>query len=115
MLRESVVKYCEKLRAASNRSNTRGEATATLTAERARLASQQADVMALRAARERGEMVPAKEVTARWRGLLTAVRSRFLAIPSRIRAQIPHLTRPEVDIIGDEIRDALEGLADGDA
>lgn len=88
LLRESVQKYCEKLRVAANRSNTRGEATATLTNERARLAKEQADVMALKAAQARGELVPAAEVAQRWKTILSALRGRFLALPSRLRARL---------------------------
>lgn len=111
LLKESCARYCVKLRGAANRSNTRGAQTATLTSERARLAKEQADVMALKAAKERGELVPAAEVAAKWKAILTALRSRFLGIPSRVRSQIPNLSRVEVDLIDDEIRDALEELS----
>ncbi|MGC9445841.1 AAA family ATPase [Cereibacter johrii] len=52
------------------------EHTASLTAERARLAKEQADAQALKNAALRGELVPASDVERAWADTLRKVRSR---------------------------------------
>lgn len=86
----------------------------TLTGERARLAREQADAQALKNAVLRGEFVPASEVARAWSEMLRAVRSRLLAVPSRVRHAIPGLTIGEVDRIDREVRTALEELGNAD-
>jgi len=111
-LAESVRTYCAHIREiAAGRGGASG--VSTLTAERARLAREQADAAAIKNAAARGEMIPASKVTAEWRGILTGVRARVLAIPSRIRAKLPQMTRAEVEIIEREVRDALTEAANG--
>lgn len=108
---ESVRRYCAHLReVAAGRGGEKG--VLDLTEQRARLASEQADLAALKAAQIRGELVPAGEVEARWRGVLTALRSRLLAVPSRVRSRVPHLSQTEVDALDGEIRDALVELSE---
>lgn len=108
----SIRRYCTHLREiAAGRGGESG--VATLTTERARLAREQADAAALKNAAARGDMVPAAEVTARWSAILVGVRSRILAIPSRVRMRAPHLSRAEIEIVDSEIREALEEAANG--
>lgn len=110
----SIRRYCEHLREVA--AGRGGEsAVASLTAERARLARGQADGVAMKNAALRGEMVPACEVTARWREVFTGVRSRILAVPSRVRAALPHLSVTEAAAIEREIRSALEDASNGSA
>jgi phage terminase Nu1 subunit (DNA packaging protein) len=109
-LRESVKRYCAHLRAtAAGRGGESG--VLNLTEQRARLAREQANIAGLKASKLRGELVPVSEVEARWRGVLTAVRSRLLAVPSRVRSRAPHLAATDVEIVDKEIREALEELA----
>ncbi|MCP4935943.1 MAG: DNA packaging protein [bacterium] len=84
---------------------------ATLTSERIRLASEQADAASLKNARLRGELVPAIEVENEWAAILRKVRAGVMAVPSRIRQQLPHLTAHDIELIDGELRQALEGLA----
>ncbi len=108
----SVRTYCIHLREiAAGRGGESG--VATLTAERARLAREQADERAMKNATMRGDMVPATDVKARWQAILVGVRSRILAVPSRVRMRAPHLTRAEIEIVDSEIREALEEAANG--
>lgn len=84
--------------------------------ERDRLAKEQADNVALKNAALRRELVPATEVEARWSDILRRVRSKVLAVPSRVRQTHPHLTAQDVVAIDAELRRALEELAgEGDA
>jgi phage terminase Nu1 subunit (DNA packaging protein) len=73
--------------------------------------SAQADLVALRVARQRGELLDAGEVAAEWCGVLRTVRSGCLAIPSRVGARLPHLTPGDVAAIETEVRAALTELA----
>jgi phage terminase Nu1 subunit (DNA packaging protein) len=108
----SVRRYCEHLRAvAAGRGGPSG--VESLTAERARLAREQADGHALKNAVSRGELLPAERVTATWRATLADVRARMLAVPSRVGARLGHLTRDDVAAIEAEVRDALREAANG--
>jgi terminase small subunit / prophage DNA-packing protein len=88
---------------------------ATLTAERARLAREQADAAAFKNARERNEFIPAADVERAWSAECSSIRNRLLAIPSALPMRLPHLTRVDLDIVDDEIRTALTELADAAA
>lgn len=109
----SVRTYCEHLR---EMAAGRGGAAAveTLSAERARLAKEQADQYALKNAGLRGELLDAKECERKWTDACRCIRSAMLAIPSRVRQQLPHLTRTDAALIDDEIRRALTELANGE-
>jgi terminase small subunit / prophage DNA-packing protein len=113
LLAESIRGYCEQLRKLTMQRG--GSAAQSLAQERAALARKQAELADLKAQTIRGELVPAREVEGRWRGITTALRSRLLAAPSRVHARLPHLKRAEVDLIDEEIRQALEELANDSA
>jgi len=107
-VRPSVKAYCAHLR-----EQAAGRAGATsLTAERQRVAKEQADKLALANAVARGEMVSAKSVEAGWASILRDVRAAMLAVPSRCGSNLSHLTSHDVGEIDREIRAALEALAD---
>ena len=92
----------------------RGGAAAveTLTAERARLAREQADGHAIKNRLARGELIETAAVEARWSDICATIRSRMLAVPTMAAADIPAMTRIELDIIDRHIRDGLTELAD---
>ncbi len=108
----SIRAYCDHLRGvASGRGGD--EAVATLTAERARLAREQADTVALKRAALTGALIPAADVERRWRQVLASVRTRLMGVPSRVRQHLPHLALNDVQVLDRELRDALTELADG--
>ena len=84
---------------------------ATLTSEKIRLSTAQADAAELKNAALRGELVKAIAVEKEWSAILRKVRAGVMAVPSRIRQQLPHLTAHDIEIIDMELRQALEGLA----
>jgi phage terminase Nu1 subunit (DNA packaging protein) len=86
---------------------------ASLTGERARLAKEQADAQSLKNAILRRDHVPAAEVERAWAEVLRAVRSKVLAVPSRVRAAQPTLSLADLAAIELELRAALEDLAHG--
>jgi phage terminase Nu1 subunit (DNA packaging protein) len=55
----------------------------------------------------RGELVEAKAVEAEWADVLRTVRAGMLAVPSRVAARLPHLSKHDVAEIDAEIRAAL--------
>lgn len=79
--------------------------------ERARLVREQADQVSLRNQKERGELIPAAEVERAWSGVLRQVRAGILAVPSRLRHALPHLTTDDIAEIDFELRRVLEELA----
>lgn len=85
----------------------------TLTAERIRVAKEQADKLAMANAVARGQMLPARQVQSEWASILRDVRAALLAVASRCGSTLPHLTAHDVDAIDSEIRSALEALSDG--
>ncbi|TAH67645.1 MAG: DNA packaging protein [Rhodopseudomonas palustris] len=79
--------------------------------ERDRLAREQADAVALKNAKLRGELVSAADVEKRWSDILRRIRSGVLAVPARVRQMNPHLTGRDVAAIDAELRRVLDDLA----
>jgi phage terminase Nu1 subunit (DNA packaging protein) len=105
-LAASVQGYCKHLRQVAT--GRGGEAAiSTATAARARLASEQADAVALKNARLRGALLDAGAVEAEWSGVLRTVRAGMLTVPSRCSARLPHLSKHDVAEIDAEVRAAL--------
>ena len=111
-LRKSVQLYCEHLRGIA--AGRGGDNVDTLATERARLAREQADQAALRNAAMRKELVPIAEVRNEWVSIARRVRNVMMAVPSRCRQMLPHLTTFDVDLIDEEIRTALTELGEKD-
>ncbi|QQM31977.1 DNA packaging protein [Martelella lutilitoris] len=86
----------------------------SLTAERARLAKEQADAAEIKNAILRKELVHASDVEREWAAVLRKVRAGVLAVPSRVRQLLPHLTPHDVEVFDNELRRALEDLANDD-
>jgi len=82
-------------------------------AEHVRLAKERADAVALKNAQTRRELVPATEVERAWAGEWRIVRSAILAVPSRLRQIIPHLTIDDIEAIDTELRNTLKELGNG--
>lgn len=110
---ESVKNYCAHLRATAAGRGGEDEAK-TLTAERTRLAREQADQTALKNAALRRDLVPAAEVEREWSEVLRRVRSGCMAIPSRIRQSLAHLTVYDVQTIDAEVRAVLAEIGADD-
>ncbi|MBS7545731.1 hypothetical protein KHC19_21765 [Ancylobacter oerskovii] len=104
----SLSGYCAHLR--EQAAGRAGDAQAGLTNERARQAREAADNLALRNATLRGEMVAAKDVAAEWSGILRRLRSRILAVPSRVNQRLPFLKPHDVAEVDAELREALTEL-----
>jgi phage terminase Nu1 subunit (DNA packaging protein) len=87
-------------------------ATAQLTAERARLAREQAEAVALKNAVTRGELVRLASVQRSAEIIFAAFRERCLSIPGKIAAICEMRSRGEVEqIVRDEVYEALDELS----
>lgn len=106
-----------KTRAPRSKAELLGDATPAppkrgrpVEAHRVRLATAQAELAEIRAAKMRGELVPAADVESEWASALADLRQQLLAIPSRMGAKFA-LSREIVAGIDDEMRAALLALA----
>jgi phage terminase Nu1 subunit (DNA packaging protein) len=89
------------------KSSERAPALAAATKQRGRLAAAQANLAEIKAAKMRGELVEAAAVETEWAGVLRTIRAGLLAVPSRVAARLPHLSKHDVAEIDQEIRAAL--------
>lgn len=115
-VRASLLTYIEDLRSKAARMGPGAKSAplnSDLNAEKLRLAKQQADKIELQNAAARTELVKTSDVERAWAAVLRDVRATLLAVPSRCGASLPHLTAHDVAELDREIRNAMEGLADG--
>lgn len=77
---------------------------------RQKLVLAQAQLAEIRAAKMRGELVPAADVEREWTAALADLRASLLALPSRVGAKLA-LSRETVAAIDSEIRVTLSALA----
>ena len=82
-------------------------------AEHARLAKERADTQALKNAQLRKELLPAEEVERAQASEWRALRASLLALPSRLRQLLPHLSAEDVDMIDAELRRTMTDFASG--
>lgn len=84
-----------------------------LAAERAALAREQREAVALKNRRARGEVVELDAVTRRWDAAMASIQSRMLSLPTEASQRLQHLTRTDVETLDRLVRDALTEAADG--
>lgn len=88
------------------------EAGVELDREKTRLAREQAENVALKNRKARGELLDRGEVEREWSDILRKVRAGVLASTSRIRNRLPHLTIDDAEAIDRELREVLTELGD---
>ncbi len=77
----------------------------------ARREETQADLAQLDLAQRRGELVSVADIRAEVEARYARVRTRVLGVPSGVAQRLPHVTDEIVTVLEDEIREALEELA----
>jgi phage terminase Nu1 subunit (DNA packaging protein) len=104
--------YVEHLRGVAA-GRTSGEDGLDLTAERARLAKEQADAQEMKNARERADLLPRDDVHLSVTESFTRVRAKLLSLPSKLAPMVFSLaTLAEVrDVITKAINEALAELS----
>lgn len=80
---------------------------------RARSEFERANLLELERRLKEGQLVERKKVEATWAAMVTAAKTKLLAVPSRSKQRIPHLSLEEVEIITVLVREALEDLVGG--
>jgi terminase small subunit / prophage DNA-packing protein len=103
---ESVQRYIASLRKAAM--GRQGEGGIDITTERAKLAAVQRQREELALAKARDEMMDLNEVSEGWGQFASTIRASVLAIPSRVRSAIPHLTAFDALTVDKICRDVLE-------
>jgi phage terminase Nu1 subunit (DNA packaging protein) len=109
ILRASVRSYVANLKqvAAGHRS---ADGRYDVTEESAKLKAAQRELLELRTAKERGELVSAEAVMAIQRELVRDARDAILSFPRRAKAELPHLLPSELHILDRMARDMLHEL-----
>lgn len=90
-----------------------GGVAARLVDQRARREAAQAELAEFKLAKLRGDLVSVKAIEAAWIAHVVAVRTRLLAVPAKVKARRSDLTYEDVRCIDEQIREALEALANG--
>ncbi|WP_236045353.1 MULTISPECIES: DNA packaging protein [Pseudooceanicola] len=112
-LTATVTAYVTHLRSIAAGWGTADQA-AQLTANRARLAKEQADAQAIKNAKARGELLDAADIERRWSDVLRQVRARIMAVPSRLRSDVPDLPPETIAALDRTLRTALTELGNAD-
>jgi phage terminase Nu1 subunit (DNA packaging protein) len=109
LVRPSLLSYLNDLRdKAAGKAESGG---ASLALERARLTRLQAEEQEIRNRKLRGDMLDAEEVGEAWGRVMRSVRGAVMAIPSKARMKLPHLTPTDGERIRDLCREVLEDAA----
>ena len=62
-----------------------------------------------------GKLIDAEEAKSAWFKIITETKTKFLALPTKARANLPHLTLGDVSVIERLVRESLEELANGES
>jgi len=76
------------------------------------LVTEQAAMYRAKRLKLEGSLIPVAEVQNGWRQICTTTRAAMLALPTRLAARLPHLNAADLRAIEEEIRQALEQLAE---
>lgn len=90
------------------------DAELTVTSAAARSKHWEANLRELKYKQAAKELVNAKEYEGQLADVFSHCRTRLLAIPSRCKQALPHLSNADVVVVEDLVREALEELAAGD-
>jgi phage terminase Nu1 subunit (DNA packaging protein) len=71
-----------------------------------------ADLRELEVGAKSGRLVSVDDVLRDWSGTLRRIRAAVLAVPSRLRRRLPHLTPNDIAALDRELRDTLTALTD---
>lgn len=69
-----------------------------------------AQLAELEYARKSRTLVPVVDVETRWTALVVAARNQLLGLPTRAKAQLPHLSGDDLSVLDRLVREALEEL-----
>lgn len=79
---------------------------------RARAEFEKANLLELERRQKEGLLMPADQVEKAWTKAVTIAKTKLLAVPTRMRQRIPHLTLEEIAICEELIRESLQELSE---
>jgi hypothetical protein len=79
---------------------------------RARSEFEKANLLELERKTKEGELLRRDEVERSWAEAVTIAKTKLLAVPTRARQRIPHLTLDEIEVLTQLVRESLEEIAD---
>jgi len=79
---------------------------------RARSEFEKANLLELERKQKEKLLLPADQVERVWANTVATVKTKLLAVPTRLRQRIPHLSLEEVAIADELIRESLQELAE---
>ena len=74
---------------------------------------ERANLLELERKQKEGLLLPAEQVQKVWANSVAIAKTKLLAVPSRLRQRIPHLSLEEIAIAEELIRESLEEIASG--
>lgn len=98
----------------STRVMRRSEEIPDYNESRAKTEFERANLLELERKQKEGLLLPVDQVERVWANSITIAKTKLLAVPSRLRQRIPHLTLEEIAIAEGLIRECLEELASGE-
>jgi phage terminase Nu1 subunit (DNA packaging protein) len=104
-LQASVKNYCENIRKAAT-----GRASPAVE-QRRRMLQAQGDLAETRAAIDAGALLDAGEVESEWSSRCRTTMATMMAVPTRVAARIPNLSRRDTMEIEEVIREKLTAAA----
>lgn len=81
---------------------------------RARSEYEKANLLELDRKAKEALLLPTEQVEKAWANAVAIARTKLLAIPTRARQRIPHLSLDEVALIEELVRETLEDLSSGE-
>jgi hypothetical protein len=93
--------------------NEPGQTPPDFNISRARHEFEKANLAELERKQKEGMLLPTDQVEKVWAEAVTIAKTKLLAVPTRARQRIPHLTLEEVAIVEELVREALEELSGG--
>ena len=107
---ETLNNYHEHLRdKAMGKATSSGISLADARAEREIV---EREIAQMKLATLKGQTMTSEEISASWMQFAVSVRSKFLGLPGKLRAQMSHLTAHDGEAMRRIIRSELEDLAD---
>lgn len=82
--------------------------------DRARREKAEADTAELKAAQLGAKLLDAGEVEREWSNTLRDLRAAILALPGRVGARLPHLSKGDLAALDGELREALAAMGGAD-
>lgn len=74
---------------------------------------ERANLLELERKQKEALLLPAEQVQKVWANSVAIAKTKLLAVPSRLRQRIPHLSLEEIAIAEDLIRESLEEITNG--